>query len=206
MDNGTYAHFTGKTRDTRKWNQDSWLSRELNSSSVLDAVLDGNHVGHASKIARKKLEEQPIGSVEEVIKQLCSAHDEILQKYRGFSGTTATIAFKINNDLYVINIGDSPAYLIRDGKHIELTVGHRKADDPAQLTGALGHDKSFLYVIENYSLEQLMKNKRYIQVTHSVLQSQDRLVLLTDGVSDNINPEEIAEIVSSQQTPRKAVS
>lgn len=191
MDNGTYAHY----HDNTSHGEDAFLIRELSLDSVLDAVLDGltekeEGTGKiASTLTADKLRYDRIQKVQDVIDLLTQANQELYETTEGAAKTTATVALKLGKQLYIVNVGDSPAYLIREGKIMELTT----------------LDKSPIYhAVCNRVIGEIPGLFRYHK-NQIDLQSGDRLVLVTDGIIDNLFPEEILSVVNKSQTPQEAV-
>ena len=87
------------------------------------------------------------------------------------------------------NVGDSPAYLIRNGRIIELTTMDKISGDLLGVTNSVGNGARFSYHTNQISLEP-----------------KDKLVLVTDGISDNIYPQEIIDIVINEKTPQNAIN
>jgi len=120
-------------------------------------------------------------------------------------GTTAVIALLTDDRLYVANVGDSRAYLLRKRKAVVLTADHTIAamlvgigamesedlhDNPLrnQLTMVLGADQPL--------------NPAFIATS---LLPGERLLLCTDGLWDMLDNEALAGIVRYSATPREAV-
>ena len=188
MTNGTHAHYF----DNRAHGDDAVLSRELNSDSVLDVVLDGVSTGvgsRASNLTIDKLNNGRVRNINDIVRLLQEANDELYDATRGVSLTTATTALKVGDQLYVVNVGDSPGYIVRNGKIIDLTTMDKVPNNPAVVTNVVGFGPDFDVHTKQLGLE-----------------SYDKLVLVTDGVSDNLYPEEIARIVEHEKTPELAAS
>ena len=190
MGNGTYAHF----HDTSAHRDDFFLTRKLGPYSVLDAVFDGLTWGSggsfASRSAAAKLREGKISSVDDVVQSLQAVNDELFNSGR-ISYTTATVALKLGNELFVVNVGDSPAFLIRDGAVIELATLDRIAANSTMVQSSVGYNSSLADKLHH---------------AHETLRPDDRLVLATDGVTDNLYLKEIAGIVHDKRTPRQAMA
>ena len=120
-------------------------------------------------------------------------------------GTTLTVAGTLGRELILGHIGDSRAYLLRSGKLNQLTTDHTlaqalidagvaKADDPATrsmrhvLTAALG------------SLGEVIKP----QVHRMELSDNDQLLLCTDGLTDMVDDETIASVISEASSAERA--
>lgn len=187
MENGTYAHY----HDNGVNNEDACLSRILGNESVLDVVLDGSTTTQgrmASERTKEILETGEIAELEDVLRLLAQVNSELY--HESFEAeTTVTAALKKGNQLFVVSAGDSPAYLIREGIADELTTEYRRVDRPSALITAIGRS-------------------RYINfhVSFRTLEPNDKLVLVTDGISDNIYPEEIALITKYENTPQQAIA
>ncbi len=187
MQNGNYAFYHNNTAH----GDDTLLTRELSSNSVIDAVLDGVTIGRgsvASALVRDYLSNRRIISVGDVGRILKIANNHLGGKKRWEAATTATIALKRNQQLYIVNIGDSPAYLVRGEEITELTTLDRDKSWPANIEKAIGMGTGFRY-----------------HTNRIELQPGDKIILLTDGIFDNIYPEEIAGVVNENKTPQEAV-
>ena len=205
MENGSHAvHF-----DNGKHSQDNYLTMVLGQYSVLDAVFDGLSIGDgklASEMTARKLRsELTTGRLRDAnrqartegVKKILSRVNTALLLYNSRqhnssypAQTTATVSIKIGSQLYVINIGDSPAYLFREGKVEELTTLDKSNDGPNVLTQAIGANSSL-----------------YFHIRELMLKPGDRILLATDGITDNIYPDELYELViKNADTPDEAVN
>lgn len=186
MKNGSSAYLY----NNQAHGDDTYLIRELGPESVLDAVLDGVSTGKgsvASQLTIKALKEASIKSSNDIIGVLRSVNEALYRETNGFSLATAALAFKQGGQLTLINVGDSPAYLIRDGKIEELTVMDKVSGDLVTITNAVGIGPTF-----DYHTKQIQ------------LKSDDKLILVSDGISDNVTPEELLNIVKVK-APKQAI-
>lgn len=137
--------------------------------------------------------------------------DDILRKeadsdqtLRGM-GTTLTVAGAMGNDLIIGHVGDSRAYLLRGDSFEQLTTDHTLAqalidagvasrDDPASrsmrhvLTAAVG------------SLGEQVDP----QVQRLKLSTGDRLLLCTDGLTEAVEDEIIAQVMRESTSSQNA--
>ena len=159
--------------DNSAHGDDNYLIRDLGDNRFFDAVMDGvtGHGGEeASRSVKEALSEatfNSIGDVEEILRDL---NDEFFQVGGGrFLLTTIAAALYTDDRLYIIGAGDSPAFLVDPESH-------------QQLAGRIG---GFLHVGvaraigANAELSNLSLNE--VQVNPGT-----KLVLATDGVTDNI--------------------
>jgi protein phosphatase len=136
---------------------------------------------HATKIANER------------INHFAVSHPE----YKGM-GTTATIAGLLHDTLFVAQVGDSRAYLIRDGQAIQLTKDQslmQKLVEAGELTEEEAeHSDRRNIILQALGPETTVK----VDLTHQRVRRGDALVLCSDGLSTQISKDEIAKIVSTE--------
>lgn len=129
------------------------------------------------------------------------ALDRVLQAHNGWlhaqnrrnnereMATTLTAAVLRGQTWTVAHVGDTRAWLLRDGRLQRLTTDHTRhaADLRSTLTRALGIDERVL--VDYYQGE---------------LQVGDRLLLTSDGVWSRLNDEALAEVLKSDLTAQQA--
>lgn len=111
-------------------------------------------------------------------------------------GTTATVAGLLGDTLYLAQVGDSRAYLIRDGVARQITrdqsLMQRLVD-----AGELTPDEAERSERRNIILQALGPEPSVkIDLTHQTLRQGDVLVLCTDGLSGLVRDDEIAEVIA----------
>jgi protein phosphatase len=129
-------------------------------------------------------------------------------EHRGM-GTTATISGLLQDTLYLAQIGDSRAYLVRQGVGIQITKDQslmQKLVEAGELTEEEAeHSERRNIILQALGPEASIK----VDLTHQPLRRGDTLVLCSDGLSTQINRDKIAEIVSSEtdltQTCKKLI-
>ncbi len=109
--------------------------------------------------------------------------------------TTLVIAYIKNEMLYVINVGDSRAYLIRNNNIVQITEDHTYINKLLK-NGAIKWE------------DDIVKEKKHI-ITKAIgtydfdipdifeikIQEKDTLLLCTDGLHDDVTDEELVEKV-----------
>ena len=128
------------------------------------------------------------------INSYAAAHPE----HRGM-GTTATISGLLQDTLYLAQIGDSRAYLVREGVGIQITKDQslmQKLVEAGELTEEEAeHSERRNIILQALGPEASIK----VDLTHQPLRRGDTLVLCSDGLSTQINRDKIAEIVSGEK-------
>lgn len=111
-------------------------------------------------------------------------------------GTTLTVAYSLGLDLFVAHVGDSRAYLYREGRLQHITRDHTVAQHLADRGDISQEDvethpkRHFLTSVVGGGVE-LAGN----DVHHLHLQFGDAVVVCTDGLTGVVRDEEIAELL-----------
>lgn len=126
----------------------------------------------------------------EMLHQYALEHPEV----RGM-GTTVTLAGVIGEDLYLAQIGDSRAYLIRGGEATQLTRDQsltQRLVEAGELTEeeAEASDRRNI-ILQALGPDQLVR----VDVSHQTVRRRDVLVLCSDGLSSTVKRQEIAEVI-----------
>jgi protein phosphatase len=110
-------------------------------------------------------------------------------------GTTVTAAGVNGRDLYLAQIGDSRAYLVRSGEAIQLTKDQslmQRLVDAGELT----EEEAEQSERRNIILQALGPDPRVkVDLTHQPLRRGDTLIICSDGLSGLVRREEFPELV-----------
>jgi protein phosphatase len=120
-------------------------------------------------------------------------------------GTTVTMAFHLGARLCVVHVGDSRAYLYRDGELHRLTRDHTLMADLVR-SGALRPDE-----VAGHRLRHVITNVVGGQQTgvnveaHAFeVEAGDRLLLCSDGLTEMVTNEAIAATLDTESAPEVA--
>ena len=178
-------------QDNSYHGEDSYLTRDLGNNSFLDAVMDGvtGHGGEeASTSVREALAEGSVDSPEKVVALLEEMNAEFYQVGGGrFLLTTVAVVLFLDDRLHVIGAGDSPVFLV-DQNSIQ------------QLSGRVG---GFLHVGVARAIGAGPSLANLTRIETEITPGA-RLVLATDGLTDNILTDELAEMVRRADSPDDA--
>src|SRR4051794_6480313 len=159
---------------------------QLRAAWLKDSTGNAESFVRALKLAAKAANEQ--------IHAYAASHPE----FRGM-GTTATIAGLLGDTLYLAQVGDSRAYLVRDGVARQITKDQslmQKLIEAGELTEEEAeHSERRNIILQALGPEASIK----IDLTHQPLRRGDTLVICSDGLSTQINRDQIAEIVNSEK-------
>src|SRR5262245_10844964 len=120
-------------------------------------------------------------------------------------GTTLTAAFSMGVDLFIIHLGDSRAYLYRNGELQRLTKDHTLAQAMAD-AGYIAPEEVRRHARRNTLTNYLGggHGKVKADLRWLRLRDGDRLLLCTDGLSEMVDDRLIARILHERDQPRDA--
>lgn len=127
------------------------------------------------------------------------AHPEV----RGM-GTTATVAGVLGQEMYVAQIGDSRAYLVRSGTATQLTRDQSFTQRLVE-AGEITEEQAEASERKHIILQALGPDEAVrVDLSHQVLRRGDVLVLCSDGLSGVVKRQEIAEVVGRDDDLERA--
>ena len=127
------------------------------------------------------------------IHEHAKSHPEV----RGM-GTTATVAGLLGDKLYLTQVGDSRAYLVRNGTAVQLTKDQSLMQRLVE-AGELTEEEAAQSERRNIILQALGPDSKVkVDLTHQELRKGDTLVLCSDGLSGQVKKEEIGQIAGGE--------
>jgi PPM family protein phosphatase len=171
---------------------------EIASAMAVDAVIGqlrtlwvDTGAGDAESFVRAI--KQATKAANDLIHAYATAHPE----YRGM-GTTATIAGLLGDTLYLAQVGDSRAYLVRNGVARQITKDQslmQKLVEAGEMTEEEAeHSERKNIILQALGPESTIK----VDLTHQAVRRGDTLVLCSDGLSGQVSKDEIAKVVSEE--------
>jgi serine/threonine protein phosphatase PrpC len=156
---------------------------EMRTNWIVSETADADTFVRSIKQATK--------SANEHINSFAASHPE----YRGM-GTTATVAGFLGDTLYLAQVGDSRAYLVRNGAAQQITKDQslmQKLIEAGELTEEeAAQSERRNIILQALGPEPIIK----VDLTHQVVRRGDLLVLCSDGLSGQVTKDEIGVIVS----------
>jgi protein phosphatase len=114
-------------------------------------------------------------------------------------GTTTTAAGLLGDHVYLTQVGDSRAYLIRNGEAVQLTKDQSLMQRLVE-AGELTEEEAAKSERRNIILQALGPDARVkVDLTHQELRKGDILVLCSDGLSGQVKREEIAAVAARER-------
>lgn len=179
--------------DNTAHGEDHYLVQTLGPCIWLDAVMDGvsgRSGREASQAVGQALAAASPTSPEAVVAVLEDMNRRCFQVSLGRSFlTTASVALSIEGVVHVVSVGDSPVLLIRPHT-TQLLSSPVRGVMQAGRARALG----------------IQPTLRPLSRTAVAIAPGDRLVLLSDGITDNVTHDELGAMVRCAAAPEQAVA
>jgi protein phosphatase len=155
-------------------------NRDTEETSVCDATLspEANRLLSGIQLSNRVVHRASLGN----------------HAYRGM-GSTVSAVYLTDNTFIAANVGDSPIYLVRDGKIKLLSVPHTFL---AEQTALNPENAEKLGLEFRHVLTRAMGTEASVKADLYEIQcfKDDILVISSDGLSDKASPEEIMEMVN----------
>jgi protein phosphatase len=187
----------------RRINEDSWYSR-----SPLFVIADGMGGAQAGEVASATAIEvfqeglaEGSGSAEERLAAMVGeanarVHERSISD-RGLSGmgTTTTAAYVGETDVALAHVGDSRAYLLRDGKLERLTDDHTLVDEFVR-QGRLTPEEAEVHP-QRSVITRAIGPDAHVEVDHFSVRGRDGDVFLlcSDGLTSMVSEAEVQRIL-----------
>jgi PPM family protein phosphatase len=124
-----------------------------------------------------------------------AANTEVYDRGRSSMGTTGVAALVLDNALHVANVGDSRAYLFRDGRLQQLTKDHSFVAEQVA-AGILTPDEARRSIHKNVITRAIgYQPEVAVDLTFWVLRPGDLVLLSSDGLHSLVDDSEIATTI-----------
>ncbi len=120
-------------------------------------------------------------------------------------GTTLTLAYSLNDVLFVAHVGDSRCYLRRHGSLYRLTRDHTLVEEMVRRGALAAEDVAqnrWRHVVTNFVGGDTAEVK--VEVHKVQLEGGDRVLLCSDGLTEMLPEEEINQILHAEPEPEQA--
>jgi protein phosphatase len=203
----------------RENNEDSIEVKAFPELTVC-VVADGMGGQAAGEIASRRAIEvvpreikknlKPNSSQEEakqvIRKAIVQANEEIIQmgaldrELRNMGTTVVIAVWRKGNEFYIAGVGDSRAYMIRDGQFTQLTIDHSLAQalvEAKTISAEEAREHRFRNVLWKYLGSKEVGEGPDVKVI--TIQPGDQFLLCTDGLSGAVPDNQVLEYIANQQ-------
>lgn len=215
---GTRVRLAGASRpgQVRTVNQDAVVAEEVGRRPLLLVAdgMGGHNTGevasaHATDAIRRELTRTRAHPPAALARALQAANIDVLAvaradpRHRGM-GTTVTTVFIDDQVALLAHVGDSRAYLLRDGRLRLLTEDHSWVAERVK-QGLLTEDEARRHRWRNVITNALGATDTFrLDIAHLVLRSGDRLLLTSDGVTAML-PDGLLQELLAEDDPKRVV-
>lgn len=197
----------GKRREV---NQDAYGVKQF-GEAILLVVCDGMGGHAAGEVASALAVEAIIDAfdpaappAEALRAAFVSANARVYAEGQGAMGTTGVAALLVADQLFVANVGDSRAYLVRKEQLTQISRDHSFVSDQIA-AGLMTPEEARSSLIRNIITRALGHTAEVeVDVFVEPLQAGDTVVLSTDGMHGLVSDEEIAAIAGLQPPDQAA--
>lgn len=203
----------------RKNNEDSYYVDENKKFFILADGMGGHLAGEtasglATQILSKNLSrlgENPKDSeiIEEIKKSIKNANEEIfneskdIEQYRGM-GTTLTLAYINNDELFFANIGDSRIYKINKAyKKIEQLTRDDSYVNYLMEIGEITEEEAKVHPKKNVLTKALGTNEKIdFEISKIKLEKSDIILLCSDGLTNMVSNDDILNLIIKNESTK----
>jgi protein phosphatase len=165
---------------------------EVASQLAVDIVYDCM-VGPKAPRSREDLARRLVRSVQEAGARIFG--EARADRSRRGMGTTATIATLIDERLFLAQVGDSRAYILRDGELVQVTRDQSLVNQLIE-AGQLTEEEAETFEHNNIILQALGTSETVqVDLTYVDLREEDILVICSDGLSGMVRSEDIRGVL-----------
>lgn len=226
-DQFSITHLDGEDRWTSTSERTEPSTTKLNPKGAVFAVFDGMGGAAAGEVASALAAETlhhfftshspPVYSCEKdahlfvriLVEGIQEAGKAILQaafndRNQYGMGTTATVVGAYGKKLYVGQVGDSRAYLLRHGALVPLTKDQSLVNQLLE-AGQLSVEEAAGFEHSNIVLQALgTSDAVFVEVTHIEIRKKDRLLVCSDGLSSLLHDDIIRDALVNYRRPEEA--
>jgi protein phosphatase len=214
-DNFLVADLTRKSRSLMETDREQRVAERGTVLGVCDG-MGGAAAGEvASQLAvdiiyEKLTQGDPPANHDDLARRLVNAVEEAggrifgearADRTRRGMGTTATIAALLDNRLFVAQVGDSRAYLLRGDKFVQISRDQSLVNQLIE-AGQLTEEEAETFEHNNIILQALGTAETVqVDLTFVDLRKGDTLLVCSDGLSGMVRADEMREVLLANREP-----
>ncbi len=213
-------HFTCAARTdvgiVRSGNEDNYLMLSERGIFIVADGMGGHAAGEVASEMAVRITSSSIGSLRGLSDEEASdrmrtairaANDAIFERTlsehdkRGM-GTTATVLVLLKGRYLIGQVGDSRAYLLRNGQFLQLTKDHSYVQEQVD-AGLLTPDQARVHPYSNVITRCVGASGDVVpDIYFGALEQGDIILLASDGLTGMLEDEQLTRILSSDGEPQ----
>jgi len=171
---------------------------EVASRLAVDIIYDRLVEAKAPK-SREDLARRLVRSVQDAGVRIFS--EARADRSRRGMGTTSTIAALVDDRLFLAQVGDSRAYILRDGELTQVTRDQSLVNQLIE-AGQLTEEEAETFEHNNIILQALGTSEVVqVDLTYVDLRADDTLLICSDGLSGMVRSEDIRGVLTELEEP-----
>lgn len=191
-------------------NQD-YYDIDNNLGLYIIADGNGNYGRYASELTTKELillfehnkpqliNQSNYERINFIIKNIKVINDKVRVQLDNHSGSTLVFVYIIDNTAFVTNVGDSLAFLIRNGELRQLTKEHNLAGQLFEL-GEITREEARTHPSRRFITSYIGCDKDIeISTTYFDIKKGDRILICSDGLTGLINDKKLLDILNQSK-------
>jgi PPM family protein phosphatase len=195
----------------REGNEDAFLeeARRLGVVAVADG-MGGHRAGEVASATALASLRASMAAGEPLRDAIVGANDAVLersvsdQELHGMGTTLTAGTLGEDGNLLVGHVGDSRAYLLRDGDLTQITNDHSLVEEMVR-TGELTPEQAESHPQRSIITRALGIDPEVdVDVYPVQLEAGDRILLCSDGLTTMVRSDEIADILTREPDPKRA--
>ncbi len=173
------------------------IASQLAVDIIFERLIQGEPPGQHDDLARRL-----VHAVEDAGIRIFN--EARADRTRRGMGTTATIAALVDSRLFVAQVGDSRAYVLRGDRLVQVSRDQSLVNQLIE-AGQLTEEEAETFEHNNIILQALGTAETVqVDLTYVDLKRGDRLLLCSDGLSGMVRTDELREVLSSNKDPLDA--
>jgi protein phosphatase len=197
----------GRIRDG---NEDDFLVDARTSLVAVADGMGGHRAGEVASATALEALRAAVASGQPLRDAMAGANDAVLEKsgadqdLQGMGTTLTAGTLAAGRNLLVGHVGDSRAYLVRDGKLTQITNDHSLVEEMVR-EGELTPEQAEVHPQRSIITRALGIDPAVeVDVYPVELRPGDRILLCSDGLTTMVRPDEIARILARESDPERA--
>lgn len=176
--------------------------------AVADGVSSSDNSDEASFLVMQSLDNWLTGKshkAENAVAEICECFDICNRELVSYAeqkskrmATTLTMLLTFSNTFYIANIGDSPAFLIRDKKMIQL-YEEQTLGEFLRIQDGLSPDMAQDNTLISYLGNEDVDVGQEVHITEGRLKEGDKILLCSDGLTKALDRKMIMRYLLSQK-------
>jgi protein phosphatase len=173
------------------------VASQLAVDIIFNKLTEGEGVPDRDELAHRL-----VNAVEEAGLQIFN-NARADRTHRGM-GTTSTVAALVDDRLFLAQVGDSRAYVLRGGKLTQVTRDQSLVNQLIE-AGQLSEEEAETFEHNNIILQALGTSETVqVDLTYVDLRRGDTLLMCSDGLSGMIKSDDMLDVLTTAESPDEA--